>query len=102
MKGHVRGLVHSQNGYSKINLEDGVLSPQDSDLEIRDTSFYAHSAEFLWRCGSVLMFLSGALMLLAAQHRKPSDQECTAQLSIWCETNHSFDLKCIKESTLLI
>lgn len=92
MKEHVQRLLHAQNGYSKINLEDGVLSSQGPSLAINSNSFYTRWKESVWRCISVSMFLSGILMLIISRQRKPSDRECTAQLSIWCEINRSFSL----------
>lgn len=89
MKERVRDLIHTQNGYSKVDLEDGLPSPW---MSVVKNGLYTGVAEFVWSSISILMFLSGALMLLVAQHRRPSDAECTAQLSIWCEMNIFFNL----------
>lgn len=70
----------------------GVSDGDDSDefdssshLEGRIISYRgSHFVQMAWSLICVLMFLSGGVMILAAQRWKPSDRECAAQLSIWC------------------
>jgi len=86
MNDHIRGFIHTQNGYSKI--EEGTLSPtyfkpESEDFNVKSSCSAARWVEIAWRCISIFIFICGGVMLLVAYRWQPSDKECTAQLSIW-------------------
>lgn len=67
------------------SIEESKLMSDDEDLMPAK-----RTRRSLWRVDlalqllSVLMFVTGALMLLFALNHKQSDRACGAQLSIWC------------------
>ncbi|KAJ5588765.1 hypothetical protein N7537_011443 [Penicillium hordei] len=72
-------------GYSGVSDgDDSDEFDSSSHLGGRIISYRgSHFVQMAWSLICVLMFLSGGIMILAAQRWKPSDRECAAQLSIW-------------------
>lgn len=73
-------------GYSGVSDGDDLDEfDRSSHLGGKSISYRgSYSVQMAWSLICVLMFLSGGIMILAAQRWKPSDRECAAQLSIWC------------------
>lgn len=85
MKNHFLRLMYAQKGYTQ--MEEGKLSSESEDVYsppgVTSRGFFDRielASRFL--CG--LMFVGGAVMLLAAGYIKQSDRDCAAQLSMWC------------------
>ena len=72
-------------GYARI---EGEGSPQRATLAWWPRDFASPRllgwAELAWRSVCLLMFISGAVMMLVSQCQRTSDRDCAAQLSIWC------------------
>ena len=86
MKNHFLRLMYTQKGYTQ--LEEGKPSSESKDVysspSVTPSGFFDR-AELASRFLCGLMFVGGAMMLLAAVNMEQSDRDCAAQLSMWCE-----------------
>ncbi|KAL9612138.1 MAG: hypothetical protein Q9167_003254 [Letrouitia subvulpina] len=84
MKNPFLHFMHAQKGYSQVD-ESKLLSESDHIYSPPGVIFRRSfdQIELLARLICGLMFIGGAMMLLAAVYTKQSDKDCAAQLSIW-------------------
>lgn len=79
-------LMNTQKGYTQ--LEEGKLSSESKDVYAQPPAVISSGlfdrTELVARVLCGLMFVGGAVMLLAAGYVKQSDRDCAAQLSMWC------------------
>ena len=88
MKNNLLRLMYAQKGYTQ--MEEGKLLSESEDVytppDVTSRGFFDRTELALrFLCG--LMFVGGAVMLLAAGYVKQSDRDCAAQLSMWCTYN---------------
>ena len=105
MKSHFLRLMNAQKGYTQ--LEEGKLSSESKDVYLPPPAFISRGlfdrTELAARVLCGLMFVGGAVMLLAAGYVRQSDRDCAAQLSMWCTfDNRSPDLKPLSRSVLIV
>lgn len=84
MRNHFRSLMHHQKGDTQVE-EGEQLSESDDVYSLPDVTYRRafNWTELVSRIISGLMFVAGALMLLAAGYVNQSDRDCRAQLSMW-------------------
>ncbi|KAJ5887814.1 hypothetical protein N7495_007855 [Penicillium taxi] len=75
--------MKSHRGYSRTGTDD-KFNEDDGISELQEMGTFDHRFRLAWNLISMLMFLSGVVMILVAKDRKMSDKECAAQLSVWC------------------
>ena len=85
--------MHHQKGDTQVE-EGEQLSESDDVYSLPDVTYRRafNWTELVSRIISGLMFVAGALMLLAAGYVNQSDRDCRAQLSMWCMCEDKFPI----------